>query len=287
MNDSILFLILLSGLRLSVPIIFAGMGGYFSEKSGVAQIALEAFLLVGAFTAATVAYFTQSIIFSFLAAGLISTLFGQIFCLLTLKMRSHSIVVGTGLNLLAMGLIPIVSKTIFNSTGSTPSHSLSDVPFYWAFLLVTIVAVFSYWLSERTIWGLQMKFAGEKSAALAAIGVSTQARQWQAISYGAFVCGLGGAVLSIFMASSYSPMMSAGRGFIALAAVIFAGWNLRKSIGICFLFGLSEGLQIQMQSNGVLSSYVPGVVIQMFPYLLTLVALFIFKEKNKAPIELR
>ncbi len=286
MNDSLFMLILLSGFRLAVPLIFAGMGGYFSEKSGVAQIALESFLLIGAFTAATAAYFTSSLVVSFVAAGLVAALFAQIFCLLILKMKSHSIVIGTGLNLLAMGLIPIVSKTIFDSTGSTPSHSLASLPFYWAFVILSVCMILSYWLSEKTVWGLQMKFAGEKKAALDSIGVSALRRQWQAITYGAFITGLGGAVLSIFMASSYSPLMSAGRGFIALAAVIFAGWDLKKTMFICFLFGLSESLQIQLQSNTLASSYIPGVIIQMLPYLLTLFALFIFRGKNQAPVEL-
>lgn len=284
--DSVFVLILLSGLRLSLPLIFAASGGYFSEKSGVAQIALEAFLLIGAFTAATVAYFSSSLLFSFLAAGLVAALFAQIFCVLVLQMKSHSIVVGTGMNLLAMGMIPIISKTIFNSTGSTPTHTLNTIPFYWVFVIALVVAAISYWLSEKTIWGLQMKFAGEKKSALESIGVAPTKRQWQAITYGAFVTGLGGAVLSIFMASNYSPLMSAGRGFIALAAMIFSGWNFRKSIAICFLFGISESIQIQMQSNAAISAYVPSIIVQIFPYLLTLLALFIFREKSQAPVEL-
>lgn len=284
--ESIFVLILLSGLRLSLPLIFAALGGYFSEKSGVAQIGLEAFLLIGAFTAATVANFAPSVFLSFLAAGLVSVLFAQIFCLLVLKMKSHSVVVGTGMNLLAMGLIPIVSKTVFNSTGSTPTHALNTVPFYWSYLIAVVMVLISYWLSEKTIWGLQMKFAGEKKAALESVGVSPIKRQWQSISYGAFITGLGGAVLSIFMASNYSPLMSAGRGFIALAAVIFSGWNLRKSLAICFLFGLSESVQIQMQSSALISAYVPSIIVQIFPYLLTLIVLFVFREKSQAPVEL-
>lgn len=284
--DSVFVLILFSGLRLSLPLIFAASGGYFSEKSGVAQIALESFLLVGAFTAASVAYFVPSVFISFLAAGLVTMLFAQIFCLLVLKMKSHSIVVGTGMNLLAMGMIPIISKTVFNSTGSTPTHALNSLSFYWAYIIAAAIGLISFWLSEKTIWGLQMKFAGEKKSALEAIGVSPVKRQWQSISYGAFVTGLGGAVLSVFMASNYSPLMSAGRGFIALAAVIFSGWNFKKSLAICFLFGLSESVQIQMQSNALVSTYLPSIIVQIFPYLLTLAVLFVFREKSQAPVEL-
>ena len=287
MSDSFFILLLLSGFRLSLPLIFAAYAAYFSERSGVAQIAVESFLLIGAFTAAATAYLTQSLFLSFLLAGLVSALFAQIFCLLFLYIKSHSIIVGTGMNLLAMGLIPIVSKLLFNSTGSTPSHSLESVGIFWAYFILAVTTSVCFLLSEKSVWGLQMKFAGEKKSALESIGVSAEKRQWQSVTIGAFVGGMGGAILSIFMASSYSPMMSAGRGFIALAAVIFSGWSMPKSIAICFLFGLSEAFQIQLQSHAEFAVYIPAVVVQMIPYLLTLMALFIMKEKNQAPAELQ
>ncbi len=286
MMDSFFILLILSGLRLSLPLVFAACGGYFSEKSGVAQIALEAFLLVGAFTAATTAFYTHSVFLSFLMAGLVSMLFAQIFCVLVLFFNAHSIIVGTGLNLLAMGLIPILSKSLFNSTGSTPSHNLDLFNSTIPYLVLVMTFALSYWLSEKTIWGLQMKFAGEKKAALEAIGISFKKRQWQSISYGAFVTGLGGAILSTYMASSYSPLMSAGRGFIALAALIFGGWKLPRAAVICVFFGLFEALQIQLQSNQTLTARIPAEFIQMIPYLITLLALFLLKEKNQAPREL-
>jgi general nucleoside transport system permease protein len=287
MMDSFFILLLFSGFRLALPLMFAAYGGYFSERSGVAQISLEAFLLVGAFSAASTAYYTQSATLSFLIAGIVSLLFAQIFCVLVLVYKSHSIVVGTGLNLLAIGLIPIVSKTLFNSTGSTPSHQLELSKSALPFIILGLTVVISTFLSEKTIWGLQMKFAGEKKAALEAIGVSVRRRQWQSISYGAFVTGLGGAILSTYMASSYSPLMSAGRGFIALAAVIFSGWKIHRAVLICFLFGLFEALQIQLQSNQSVSAKIPAEFIQMIPYMITLLALFLLKEKNQSPHELK
>ena len=114
MIESILTLLLFSTLRVSLPLLFAAVGGYFSEKAGVAQIALEAYLLIGAFSAATFTYFSGSLLVGYIAATVMTTLFSQIFCLLTLKFKGNSIVIGTGLNLLAMGLIPIVSKVVFN-----------------------------------------------------------------------------------------------------------------------------------------------------------------------------
>ncbi|MGZ3724639.1 MAG: ABC transporter permease [Pseudobdellovibrio sp.] len=282
--DSVFVLLLLSTLRVSLPLLFAAMGGYFSEKSGVAQIALEAYLLIGAFSAASVAYFTKSLVVAYLAAAIITMLFSQIFSVLILKFKANSIVIGTGVNLLAMGLIPILSKSIFNSTGSTPSIDL-DNPYLPYIVLVATFAV-AYWLSEKTIWGLQMKFAGEKKLALQSVGISPTLRQWQSLSVSAFITGLGGAVLSTSLSSNYSPLMSSGRGFIALAALIFAGWNLPRSMVVCLFFGLCEALQIQLQSNETISRYIAAEFIQMIPYLATLAALLILRSK-RPPVELR
>jgi len=284
--DSALVLILLSALRVSLPLLFAATGGYFSEKSGVAQIALEAYLLIGAFSAATFTYYSKSLVIGYLAAAVLTALFSQIFSLLILKFKGNSIVIGTGLNLLAMGIIPITSKTIFNSTGSTPSIELAEPAPYFPYLVLVITLAVSYWLSEKTIWGLQMKFAGEKKLALQSVGISPAVRQWQSLTFSALVTGLGGAVLATSLSSNYSPLMSSGRGFIALAALIFAGWNLPRALLVCLFFGLCEALQIQMQSNEAISTYVAAEFIQMIPYAATLIALLILRSKYP-PAELK
>jgi simple sugar transport system permease protein len=284
--DSALVLIFLSALRVSLPLLFAATGGYFSEKSGVAQIALEAYLLIGAFSAATFTYYSKSLLVGYLAAAVLTALFSQIFSLLILKFKGNSIVIGTGLNLLAMGIIPIISKTIFNSTGSTPSIELAQPAPYFPYVVLVITLAVSYWLSEKTIWGLQMKFAGEKKLALQSVGISPAVRQWQSLTFSALVTGLGGAVLSTSLSSNYSPLMSSGRGFIALAALIFAGWNLRRALLVCLFFGLCEALQIQMQSNEAISTYVAAEFIQMIPYVATLIALLILRSKYP-PAELK
>lgn len=285
--DSVFILLLFSTLRLSLPLFFAAIGAYFSEKSGVAQIALESYLLVGAFTAASVTYFSKSVVTGYFAAAVVTALFAQFFCVLVLKFKGNSIVIGTGMNLLAMGIIPIVSKTLFNSTGSTPSLELPTFNVYLPYAALVAVCAFSYWISEKSIWGLQMKFAGEKKLSLQSVGISSAARQWQALTLSAFITGIGGAVLSTALASSYSPLMSAGRGFIALAALIFSGWKLQRALFVCLFFGICEASQIQLQSNQLISSYFAAEFIQMIPYVATLIALLIMRSNDRAPAELR
>jgi simple sugar transport system permease protein len=289
MNPEILLGLLLATVRMSLPILFAASGGYFSEKSGVAQIALEAYLLIGAFTAAAVTYQTQSLILGYVAAGLVAAAMAQIFNVLIFKFKANSIVVGTGMNLLAMGMIPIVSKTLFESTGSTPALDTSEQALTNSLYMVTCVTILMmglcYWIAEKSNWGLQVKFAGEKSEALTSVGVSPIVRRWQAVTLCALITGIGGAILSTYLASSYSPLMSAGRGFIALAAVIFAGWSLRKAWLVVLFFGFAEAIQIQVQ-NMNLAVKIPNEFIQTLPYLATLVALLILRNKQQAPKEI-
>ncbi|MFZ3228820.1 MAG: ABC transporter permease [Pseudobdellovibrio sp.] len=285
--DSLFVLLLFSTFRLSLPLVLTAVGGYFSEKSGVAQIGLEAFLLAGAFTASATTYLSGSLFYGYLAAGAAAIALAQLFAFLVLKLNANSIVIGTGLNLFAIGLIPLISKSVFDSTGSTPAIASFANPLLYPIITLTFALGLSFYLSEKTIWGLQVKFAGEKQEALAAIGVNHVHRQWQAISYGAFITGLAGAILSTYLSSSYSPLMSAGRGYIALAAVIFAGWDLKKTIFISLFFGFCEAIQIQAQSNQLISSLIPAEFIQMIPYLITLLALLLFKSKRQAPKQLK
>ncbi len=288
MMESIYFLIFLSAIRMSLPLFFSVIGGFFSERSGVAQIALESFLLIGAFSAASICYKTDSVFLAYLLAGTFTLLFSQIFCLLVLYFKANSIVIGTGMNLLAMGIIPIISKSLFNSTGSTPQLNISYFwDSQWPYLVLFSVILVSWYLEKYSLWGLQMKFAGEKKLALQSVGISALKRQWQSISLGAFITGLGGAVLSTSLASSYSPLMSSGRGFIALAALIFSGWNLIKALVVCLFFGLCEALQIYLQSQPNVTQYIAAEFIQMLPYFATLLVLLTFKSKVRPPAELQ
>lgn len=289
----LIYILFLATLRTSLPLFFASTGGYFSEKAGVPQIALEAYLLAGAFTAASTLHFTNSLGCAFIAAVLACVLLAQIFCSLVFIFKANAIVMGTALNLLAMGIIPLLSKIIFDSTGSTPAVTLLEVSqrhlLLLLILLVIAVLMIGYYVAEHSKWGLQIKFAGEKSDSLMSVGVSPMARRWQAVTVCAGLTALGGATLSIYLASSYSPLMSAGRGFMALAAVIFAGWSLQKTWVVVLFFGFAEALQIYLQN--ILQVFqvnleIPNELIQVLPYILTLAVLLLAKNKQLAPKEI-
>lgn len=277
--------IILSTLRLSLPVLLAASGGYFTEKTGVAQISLEAYLLTGAFTAAAVGYLTHSTALGYVIAIVMGILVSQLFSLLVLKLKANAIVVGTALNLLVMGVIPIISKTLFDSTGSTPSLSTEGVGIFgqvYPYVLTALLMGLSYYLAEKSKWGLEIKFAGQNSEVLQSVGINPTKVRWQAIMFSAAITSAGGAILSTYLASSYSPMMSAGRGFIALAAVIFAGWRLGRAWLVVLFFALTEALQIYLQSLQ-LGVKIPNELIQSMPYLITLLVLLFYRNKSSAP----
>lgn len=275
----------LSTLRLSLPVLLAASGGYFTEKTGVAQISLEAYLLTGAFTAASVGFFTHSLVLGYVMAIVMGVLVSQLFSLMVLKIKANAIVVGTALNLLVMGLIPIISKALFDSTGSTPSWDAAisgALEQIYPFILTFLILMFCFYLAEHSDWGLKIKFVGQNSEVLQSVGFHPDFIRWQAITLTAAITSVAGALLSTYLASSYSPLMSAGRGFIALAAVIFGGWRLSKAWLVVLFFGLTEALQILLQSLQ-LDFKIPNELIQSMPYLITLIALLFYKNKSTAP----
>lgn len=277
--------IILSTLRLSLPVLLAASGGYFTEKTGVAQISLEAYLLTGAFTAAAVGYVSGSTTLGYVIAILMGIIVSQLFSLLVLKLKANAIVVGTALNLLVMGVIPIISKNLFDSTGSTPSLTPPDAGLFgqiYPYILTTVLLGLCYYLAEKSKWGLEIKFAGQNSEVLQSVGISPTKVRWQAITFSAAITAAGGAILSTYLASSYSPMMSAGRGFIALAAVIFAGWRLGRGWIVVLFFAFTEAMQIYLQSLQ-LGFKIPNEAIQSMPYLITLLVLLFYRNKSSAP----
>ena len=284
-QEKITFLpLLMSTLRVAVPLIFAAYAGLISERSGVVQIALEGFLLIGALTAAVV---TQSIqspelapwigLLAAAAAGILLAICKGVFVLL---LKVDQIIAGTAINLLAVGVAPFVTKVLFDSTGSSPSlpieNRFSVAPLYLTAILVILI---SYWF-HRTRSGLAVQFAGELPQALEVSGTSVQNTRWLSLLSCGAIAAMGGATLSTYLSSSYSPNMTGGRGFIALAALIFGRWRPLPTLIACLLFAFMDAVQIRLQGA---SSVVPVQFVQILPYLFTVIALTGFFGQSRAP----
>lgn len=277
--------LLLSTLRLSLPLLFAAYGALLSERSGVANIALEAYLLFSAFAAAAVTALTQSLAMG-VAAGIgTAALVGLLFALICLWGRGDQIVIGTGFNLLAAGLIPLMSKALFDSTGATPQLSIdSRFTHPWGFVAIAAVCVGAYvYLFRSTRHGLRITAAGENPQALITQGVSARGVRLRAVVEGAVVAGIGGVYLSLGQGSGYIRDMAAGRGFIALAALIFGAWKPVPTLLACLFFALTDAIQMQLQGRSWGGVAIPNQFIQILPYLATLLVLVIFARRISAP----
>ena len=285
MTWEILIQLFESTVRVSVPLLFAAMAGIIAERSGVINIALEGFILFGAFLAAFATTSTLSPWFGLAFAAATGMCVAWLYAWVVIRLRANQIVAGTAINLLAFGLTPLWSKWAFGSGGSTPSLPL-DARFSWEplFLVVLLVALVALWLRQSKS-GLWLQFAGEHPEALACAGKSVQSVRMNAVLISGAVAAMGGAMLSIWLASSFARGMSAGRGFMALAAVVFGRWQPIPTALACLLFGFSDALQMRLQGVTWPGSdqVVPVQLIQILPYVATIVVLATFVGRAWAP----
>jgi ABC-type uncharacterized transport system permease subunit len=276
--------ILFSTLRLSTPLLFASLGGLLSERSGVTNIALEGMMLVGAFGAAATASATGSPVlgaFGGMAAGLI---LASIYAFSVIELRANQIVAGTAVNMLAAGTTPFLCKIFYDSTTSTPSLPMALRFQTGPIWLAGILVIVGWAWMKYTPSGLWVRFAGEHPEALDSAGVNVKRVRWAAVLGSGCLAALGGVSLSIFLSSSFSRNMTAGRGFMALAALIFGKWKPIPTAVACLLFGLTDALQIRLQ--GIIlwgSDPVPVQFIQILPYIVTVLVLAGFVGQSRAP----
>jgi len=274
-----------STIRLSTPLILAAIGGMFSERSGVINIALEGMMLAGAFTAAAVTYEIGDPFTGLLAgmgAGLAIAAIHAIACI---RYRADQVVTGTAINILMIGVPGFLSGAFFLSSGSTPQiakeNLIPRVPIFIAFAMVLV----AWYVLYKTPFGLRLRSVGENPEAADAAGVPVaRMRYWGVLLSGA-LAGIGGAYLSIGQSSLFTRNMTSGRGFIALAALIFGKWRPVQTMLACLLFGFTEAITIQMQGVVKLPSGedIPVQFIQMVPYLLTIIVLAGFIGSSQPP----
>ncbi len=256
-------------LRISVPYVLGALGGVWSERSGVIDIGLEGMLLAGAFCATLGAFFSHSAVGG-LGAGMAGgAALAALYALLVLRFRGDQIVCGVALNLFADGATRFLLKDVFGSSSNSPVISA------WGQLTLPIVVatialllLSHVWLG-RTRLGLRVRAVGEHPQAAASLGVRVARVRWTAVLLGGALAGLGGAWLAADQ-HQFVAGMSNGRGYIALAAVIFGGWRPLPAALAALLFGFAEAGQIALQAAGV---GFPAWLVQMAPYLLTMVAL--------------
>jgi general nucleoside transport system permease protein len=271
MTDFFSFALLTAILRMTTPLLFTALGGLISERSGVMNIGLEGMMLTGAFFAVAGTWWTSNAWLGLLIGVLASGCAALIHAIWSITFRGDQIVVGTAINLIAAGLSAFLIQVVWGKAGGsdrveTLPNSASGinilVPF--AFLLVPIVHIFLF----RTKQGLHVQAAGEHPQAAESVGINVTLYRYIAVIASGMLAGFGGAFLSIANLSYFTLDMTAGRGFIALAAVIFGKWRPGWAFAATLLFGFGFALAIPLQREADISEN----LISTVPYVLTLIA---------------
>ena len=290
-----------SAVRLSVPLLFACLAGLYSERSGVFDIGLEGKMLSGAFAAGAAAAVTGSAWIGLLAAVIISIMLALVHGYASITQRGNQIVSGVAINFVAAGLTALLGQAWFSMGGKTPqlpntarfnsidlpfAQALEDVPVigqiysevisghsllvYAAFAAVPI----TWYVLYRTRFGLRLRAVGENPGAVDTAGISVTWLRYRAVIITGLLCGLAGTYLAIAQSAGFGKDMTAGKGFIALAALIFAKWKPINALGACFLFGFLDAVAIRMQGASLpVVGEVPVQFMQALPYILTVVLL--------------
>jgi simple sugar transport system permease protein len=298
-SEEYVSLLLVAAVALAAPLLFAAMGEVISERAGVINIELEGMMLVGAFAGIWGAYLSGNVWVGFLAAGIGGLLIALIHGVTCFVFLANQVVSGVVLNILALGVTSFGLDAVFGSTLNRSVGTLeriripllADIPFigpalfsqrltvYVAFLLVPAV----WWLLNRTSVGLAVKAAGERPDAAEALGVRVMRVRWVSLLVCGVLAGIGGGQLTLAGLGFFTPNVTAGRGFIALAAVVFGKWKPVGAAAAVMLFATFDAFQIRAQALGV---DLPYQLLVSLPYLATLVALAGLLRRMRPPAAL-
>ncbi len=283
-------------IALATPLLLAALGELIAERAGILNIGLEGLVLTGAFAGMLGSYASGSAIVGMLAAGGAALVLGAVFALWVVTLDVDQVVAGVAINLLALGTTGVLYRALFGTTGSAltvaafaPLAIAPDVallaplrqpaPVYAAFALVPLV----WMLLFRTPLGLRLRAAGEAPHAAESVGVNVVTLRWGAVLAGAVLAGIAGGYLSLAYSNTFVEGMSAGRGFIALAIVVFGRWRPLGIVAGALLFGAASAAQFQLQAAGVA---VPYHLLLMLPYVLTLLVLAVASRAARGPAAL-
>jgi len=277
--------LVMSTLRLATPLVLAALGGLFSERAGVINIALEGTRLAGAFAAAAVTYATGSPWVGLLAGIAAGVLIAAIHAMACIRYKADQVVSGTAINILMFGVPGFLSGALFLSSGSTPQLPKEQLIPYAPMVMAALLVPLTWYVLYRTPFGLRLRSVGENPEAADAAGISVGSIRYAGVLLSGVLAGIGGAYLSIGQSSLFTRNMTSGRGFIALAALIFGKWRPVQTMLACLLFGFTEAVSIQMQGVVKLPSGedIPVQFIQIVPYVLTIVVLAGFIGQSRPP----
>jgi ABC-type uncharacterized transport system permease subunit len=271
----------------SITLVLAALGGAVTERSGVVDLAIEAKLLFGAFAAAAVGHATGSLAAAILAGVLAGMLVAAVQVACAVGFGADQVIVGIGLNLIALAGTRFLMQVIYDTgTNTPPAPQLSDNVLANPLVWLTAAAVIAVPLAlRRTRWGLRLRAAGDRPDALRAVGVSPTRTRLYAALVGGALAGAGGAKLSLAVAG-FSADMAGGRGYIALAMVILAGWRPAYAALACVGLAIADALEIHIEITTAIGRHIPAELAHLVPYVLTLVVLGVWGNRSRPPAAL-
>jgi len=286
-----------AALRVGTPILFAALGEVYAERSGVLNLGIEGTMFIGALAGFLIAYFSQSVWLGLLAAIGVGALAGALMGLLTVTLGLNQHVSGLGTTLLATGLALFVYRLIFDAPSvqpKSPAFALLEPPaalgmfapifkqYGLTYAALGLVAL-TWWVLYRTNFGLNLRAVGENPEAADTAGVNVFRVRYAALMIGGALMGLGGAFLSLAQLGTFTFGIIAGRGWVAIALVIFGNWQPVKVFGGALLFGAFSALQLRLQAEGV---RIPYQALLALPYLVTILALAVAGRNASYPAAL-
>lgn len=274
-----------STLAMAVPLALPAIGGTFSERTGVVNIAMEGMMLIGAFFGVAFSYWTNSAWIGLLAALVFGGLISAAFAWGAIRVSADQVVLGMAINIFAAGLTAFLLDTMFGYTGTPPNTpqlpvvsipGIDQIPFVGKIFtnqsilvyVMIVVVIAAHWFLFHTRLGLRMRSVGEHPLAADTVGINVWRLRYHGVIIGGVLSALGGAYLSIGVLHGFTVNMTNGRGYIALAAMIFGKWTPFGAFGAALLFGFATALGIALQGHGISSN-----LLQMIPYALTILAL--------------
>lgn len=271
--------LLIQTITVAPPVLITAVGACLSELSGVTNIGLEGIMLSGAFAAAVVNYFTGNPYLAILSGMVVGLLISLIHAVISIHLKGDQIISGVAINLFAVATTSYLIKTIFKVSGSTPAASVHPNKAL-VVLFIYVLALLTYYVVYHTVLGLRIRAVGEHPLAADTVGISVYKYRYIGVLASGVFGGLGGAYMTTVILASFTNNMSAGRGFMAMAAMIFGRWNPLGAILASLLFAFGQALSDYTKASG---GSIPQEFLAMIPYLLTIVALVAFGRKSRAP----
>ncbi|HDG64149.1 MAG: ABC transporter permease [Thermococcus sp.] len=284
--------ILIGALTAMVPLVLTSVGATVSERAGVVNIGYEGILLMSAFFGAMFAEISGSPWIGLIGGAFIGMLLGMLHGFITVYLKGDHVIPGIGVNLLALGVVAFGIPAYWGTAGQhqVPSNfriapiiktaygSLSPMV-----LITIVIVVLTHWVLFRTPLGLRIRSVGENPEAADALGINVERYRFLATVYGATLAGLGGAFMSVDWLGTVTKQLSAGRGFIALANMVFSGWNPLRALLGGFIFGFFDNLSVWVRTNPTVQEIIPWQFVATLPYLVTLIIVAGIIGRVRAP----